>query len=108
MPSMKPLMVVMGVRSSWAMLPMNCPRGIVDGLQPRSHVIEGGRKISQLHAAVHRRTGRKVPAAQAARGLPLMSSIGPVMRLASTQHRMLHKIRMTAAEMPNIVSISVM
>ena len=25
------------------------------------------------------------------------------MRLASTQHRMLHKIRMTAAEMPNIV-----
>ena len=45
------------------------PAGIVDGLQPRSHVIEGGRKVSQLHAAVHRRTGRKVPAAQAARGL---------------------------------------
>ena len=45
------------------------PAGIVDGLQPRSHVIEGGRKVSQLHAAVHRRTGRKVPAAQAACGL---------------------------------------
>ena len=42
------------------------------------------------------------------RAASLISSIGPVMRRASTQHRMLHKIRMTAAEMPNIASISLM
>ena len=40
------------------------------------------------------------------RAASLMSSMGPVMRLASTQHSRLHSNRMTAAEMPNMASIS--
>ena len=40
---------------------------VVDGLQPRRHVVEGCGKPGQLFAAVHRRAGGKVPAAQLAR-----------------------------------------
>ena len=43
--------------------------GVIDGLQAGSHIIEGGGKVGQLHTAVHRGTGGKVAAAQAAGGL---------------------------------------
>ena len=40
------------------------PAGVVNGLQPRRHIVKGGGKICQFHTAVHRGAGRKVPAAQ--------------------------------------------
>ena len=43
--------------------------GVIDGLQAGSHIIEGGGKVGQLHTAVHRGTGGKVSATQAAGGL---------------------------------------
>ena len=45
------------------------PAGIVDGLQPRGHVVEGRGKVSQFHAAVHRGAGGEIPAAQLAGGV---------------------------------------
>ena len=104
---MKPLMVVMGVRSSWAMLPMNCPRELSMVCSRAAMLLK---VVAKSASSTQPSTGARavkspLPRRRAA---SLMSSIGPVMRLASTQHRMLHKIRMTAAEMPNIVSISVM
>ena len=45
------------------------PAGIVDGLQPGRHIVKGGRKVGQLHAAVHRGAGGKITAAQPPRGL---------------------------------------
>ena len=45
------------------------PAGVVDGLQPRRHIIKGGGEIRKLDAAVHRRAGGEITAAQPPRGL---------------------------------------
>ena len=45
------------------------PAGIVDGLQPRGHIIKSSRKVGQLHTTVHRGAGREVAAAQPPRSL---------------------------------------
>ncbi len=106
MPSMKPLMVVMGVRSSWAMLPMNCPRELSMVCSRAAMLLK---VVAKSASSTQPSTGARavkspLPRRRAA---SLMSSMGPVMRRANTQHSTLHSSRIAAAEMPNMASISV-